>query len=114
MFAPDDVEFFKNYSWPGNIRELENVVAYAVSVCSEDVIELKDLQPYLKKEFILDAKTEPRSKECGRRRGIPEKEELVMLIEQFGRSTAAKRELARHLGISLATLYRWLQHYRIK
>lgn len=113
VFAPEVIEFFKNYSWPGNIRELENVVAYAVSVCSEDVIELKDLQPYLK-EYASDTRSEPSARGRRERRQIPGKEELLMLIEQFGRDTAAKREIARHLGISLATLYRWLQRYHIK
>lgn len=113
IFAPDVIDFFKSYSWPGNIRELENVVAYAVSVCSEDIIELKDLQPYLKKDYVSNAGGE-RSGHDFHRKPVPGREELIILLKQYGQTTAAKKEIARHLGISLATLYRWLQRHHIK
>lgn len=33
-----------NYSWPGNIRELENVIHYALIVCRDDVIRPEDIR----------------------------------------------------------------------
>ena len=34
----------KNYSWPGNIRELENVIHHTLLICRNDVIERDDLR----------------------------------------------------------------------
>jgi DNA-binding NtrC family response regulator len=45
----DDEAIFHlvQYSWPGNIRELENCVEYAVNVASTEVIQTTDLPPHL-------------------------------------------------------------------
>lgn len=37
------LELFKKYNWPGNIRELENVIQYAIVHTSQNVITLDDL-----------------------------------------------------------------------
>lgn len=36
----------KNYSWPGNLRELRNVVESAMILCSDDIIDPEDLAIY--------------------------------------------------------------------
>ena len=38
-------EELKKYLWPGNIRELENVIEHAVIVSNSDTIKLKDINP---------------------------------------------------------------------
>ncbi|MGB9860228.1 MAG: helix-turn-helix domain-containing protein, partial [Moorellaceae bacterium] len=47
------------------------------------------------------------------RPGRVKREELVQLLDRFGYSVEGKKELARHLGISLPTLYRWLRKYKL-
>jgi PAS domain S-box-containing protein len=42
-FGPTIENVFINYRWPGNIRELENLIASQVVTCERDVIEVSDL-----------------------------------------------------------------------
>jgi transcriptional regulator with PAS, ATPase and Fis domain len=42
-FGSDIEAFFIHYRWPGNIRELENLIASQVVTCERDVIEAADL-----------------------------------------------------------------------
>ena len=34
MLSPENIELLENYSWPGNIRELRNVMEYLVVCCA--------------------------------------------------------------------------------
>ncbi|WKX78690.1 helix-turn-helix domain-containing protein [Zobellia laminariae] len=49
--SPDALTVLKRYNWPGNIRELENVVQRAV-IMSDGIINIKDLPEALK--FQID------------------------------------------------------------
>ncbi|MEY4593529.1 MAG: hypothetical protein RIR18_2424 [Pseudomonadota bacterium] len=42
--SPEALNALKNYEWPGNIRELENVIHYALIVCQNDQISVDDLR----------------------------------------------------------------------
>lgn len=44
-------ELFLNYSWPGNIRELKNIIEGAFNIIGSKVIQLKDLPNYLVDQF---------------------------------------------------------------
>jgi len=37
------------YAWPGNIRHLKNAVEYAAVMCTEELIDVKHLPPYVRK-----------------------------------------------------------------
>lgn len=39
--------YLTNYQWPGNIRELENVIERAINMCDSDIISSKDLPIYI-------------------------------------------------------------------
>jgi DNA-binding NtrC family response regulator len=45
--SPEALQVLERYSWPGNIRELENVIQRAVIMCDKN-IEIKDLPEHLK------------------------------------------------------------------
>ena len=40
-------EIFRKYTWPGNVREVKNVIEGAFNIASSRVIQLKDLPEYL-------------------------------------------------------------------
>ncbi|MBK9990615.1 MAG: sigma-54-dependent Fis family transcriptional regulator [Verrucomicrobia bacterium] len=95
--SPGVREAFVRYAWPGNIRELRNVIERAVILAASEVIELSDLH----EEFLPQADS---SIAVGARVTIDELE-----TEHIRRTLACSRNLeeaARTLGIDPATLYR--------
>ncbi|TYP54224.1 sigma-54 interacting transcriptional regulator [Thermosediminibacter litoriperuensis] len=115
VFSPEAFEILQNYNWPGNIRELKNVVTYAASICKEDVISPQYLPKYLQNGMPPEIPTIDDSK--GEFLTSDEdklKNQLEIMLEKYGRSTHAKKTIACEMGISLATLYRWLKKYKLK
>ncbi len=115
IFSPETIEILQNYSWPGNIRELKNVVTYAVSLCKDDIITPQYLPKYLQngvsfnKYQFTNVKSEHSFIEDEQL-----KNQLEILLAKYGKSTQSKKLIAQELGISLATLYRWLKKYHIR
>lgn len=91
-FSYDALECLTGYHWPGNIRELENIVQYCMTMTESSVIGLEDLPPGITEQ-------EPK---------LPESQDIGYLLSVYGHDTEAKKKIAEHLGISLATLYRRL------
>ena len=97
QFSPDVLAAFAGYQWPGNLRELRNVIERATILAGSDTIELVDLP----EEF--GAKPEP-GIAVGTRVTID-----ALEAEHIRRVLATTRNLeeaARTLGIDPATLYR--------
>ena len=97
VFSKAVADAFASYPWPGNLRELRNVIERAVILAPGDTIELADLP----EEFSAAT---PRSVAVGSRVTLDELE-----AEHIRRILALSRNLdeaARTLGIDPATLYR--------
>lgn len=86
------------YTYPGNIRELRNILERARLFSDDGVIRLADLPPELR--------STPAPAPPGRRRGSKDLEQLAHALEVF---EGSRSELARALGLSERTLYRRLK-----
>ncbi len=96
-FSEAVIKAFTAYAWPGNLRELRNVIERAVILAPGDTIELADLPE------DLSGSTTP-AVTVGARVTLEELE-----AEHIRRTIATSRNLedaARTLGIDPATLYR--------
>ncbi len=91
-----------NYDWPGNIRELENVIERSVALenCEEITPELLPLEIRDRPDFIELSKS-------ARKLSLAEIEQEVIL-ETLKRMDGSKKQTARELGISKTTLWRKL------
>lgn len=105
-----------SYEWPGNIRELKNVLEYMVILSEDGLLTMDCLPP----------KISGRGRRCAVKLGKIEQEEKAVAreirslsetlkecewqaidnaLQRFGYNTAGKKEAAKALGISLASLY---------
>ena len=95
---------FLNYSWPGNIRELQNVVEYAANLCDSDTLTLADLPEHMR--GLEECPDTEKQKETP----LPDSQEkqILDLLSAYGPTLESKKKIAADLGISLRTLYRKL------
>jgi len=103
--TPDVLSYLMGYPFPGNIRELENVIQYAFIRCKADLIGLEHLPTELfenadsQKGFLSDLHT-PHNPE--------EAEQIRSLLNQY---EGSRIETAKALGISRSTLWRKIKKY---
>jgi DNA-binding NtrC family response regulator len=104
------MEILVAYDWPGNIRELENVIERAAILCQNNTIEPRDLS--LPNSPMALPSANGQESQIGK--ATPLKEIERMHIEGVLRSFRGnKTESAKILGISLKTLYTKIQQYQI-
>ncbi len=106
--SPSAMELLKRHNWPGNIRELQNVIQYALVESLESNghrIEPSHLPNYLLEKNVVHEIALSKSNNTKRVRKQFDPKEIEMAIKRCGGN---KVKAARFLGVSRATLYRWL------
>ena len=107
--SPEVMEIFMNYSWPGNIRELENVLERCFNLVEGKVIEKKYLPPYILGEEL-------KNKE------FPIGQSLTNLLEAYEKelikaallkAKGNKSKAANLLGISRQWLHKRLKYFNL-
>ena len=106
--SEEAMELLLSYDYPGNVRELENIIARAVALTNSSKIELSHLPEDLKKFKIFTF----------RKKNFPlptleeqEKEYIKMVLKEVGGN---KTLAAQILGIDRATLWRKLKKYSLE
>src|SRR5262245_31153475 len=97
---------FVDYPWPGNIRELKNVVESAVMVSDGEYVTLSDLPMHLQ-QYATSHREEIGAKAI---RDISDAEQEI-IEEALKQSSGNKAKAAELLGISTRTLYRKLVRF---
>lgn len=103
-FTEEAIEAFKNYNWPGNLRELKNMVKRAVLLTQDDLIPLKVLPHEI-------STAQANETEYGL---FKNKNEEQLIIEALEKTGGNKSKAARMLSIDRKTLYNKLKQYGIK
>lgn len=104
------LEALSNYHYPGNIRELINVLEFAIYTCETLEILPEDL-PIMTK--MKNRFTPINHGSLSSTVKVSEKDAITDALNLYDTSVEGKRKAARHLGISLATLYNKIRYYSI-
>jgi DNA-binding NtrC family response regulator len=105
----DDVfRVFDNYSWPGNVRQLQNAIERAKILAEDEWIRAQNLPP----EIVKGASTAP-VRQLGPNMDLDTLNKLHV-EETYKRLGGNKARTARALGVGRRTLYRLLEKYGIE
>jgi DNA-binding NtrC family response regulator len=104
---PEVIPILERYSWPGNVRQLQNAIDRAKILADDDHIHVDNLPP----EIVASAHERP---------VIPATGDVDLdtltrhhIVATYGRHHGNKARTARALGIGRRTLYRLLEKYGI-
>ncbi len=105
-FSPEALHLLLQYTYPGNIRELKNLVEQAVLLADEDEITSEDLPEYILFN-PLDSKATKQLPQT------LEQVEADYLYKMLNTQTYTIDELAAILGVSTRTLYRKIEKHKL-
>lgn len=96
-----------SYEWPGNVRELFAVLEVALALKEEGPILRRHLQ--FQRDLIVNRSLD--DNDPGIRVGVSVSQGRKLLTQATIRRCKTRADAARMLGISLATLHRWLSQW---
>jgi two-component system response regulator AtoC len=120
---PEALDLLRNYAWPGNIRQLRNVIERGVLLCEGGSLRSRDLPPaVVKGEASSPGTGTPLSADkpaAGRAAGAPFKSQMDahearIIAEAVQKTAGNQRAAARLLRIPYRTMMRKVKKYRIK
>jgi transcriptional regulator with PAS, ATPase and Fis domain len=104
------MEILLNYNYPGNVRELENILEHALIVSQEDAIQTNHLPEYLQQR---DAQHQSLPDDNGRYAATTDSGERDRILAMLRRYNWHRVKTARGLGMDRTTLWRKMKKYRL-
>jgi DNA-binding NtrC family response regulator len=102
------MELLLNYHYPGNVRELENILEHALIICQEDTIQPTHLPEYLQAQPPA-RKGMPMA--AAEQRFVPENTERDKLLATLRQYNWHRSQSARALGMDRTTLWRKMKKH---
>ena len=108
QYEPEVVGLFERYSWPGNVRQMQNALDRAKILAEDETIRVRNLPPEIVKGAESAAAPAP-----GARCDLDTLNKLH-IEEMYARHNGNKARTARALGIGRRSLYRLIEKYDIQ
>lgn len=108
--SPAALSMLKAHQWPGNIRELENVIERAINMNNKGMIDAFHLPDYLTNQQQLTSAFSNNKLDCQLNL---EKNEHELLLKALSISNGNRSKAAKIMGISRSSLYDKLLKYDI-
>ncbi|MFD1708932.1 sigma-54 interaction domain-containing protein [Siminovitchia sediminis] len=105
------LEYLQTYSWPGNIRELENMIERLVVTAKGNTITVSDLPDKILYEELMEHSIQKLNNQS-----LPEYLEKIekRLIEEAKMKNASTRKAAQALGMTQSSYLRRLKKYGVQ
>src|SRR5262249_52710266 len=108
--SPEALAALESYSWPGNIRQLENVIQQAVLVSQGPTLLLSHLPASVPKQSPPHESPRPREDSLAESR---QEAERLVIQRALANARNCRTEAAHALGISRVTLYKKMKKYNL-
>ena len=110
--SPEAMSTLMAYNFPGNIRELENIIEYATVVCKNSLIRIKNLPENLLR--APDSKNNIVTKETSEKVFSMETMEKDIILETLRKNNWNRKATAAQMGIHPSTLWRKIKRLNLK
>jgi len=107
---PEVMDLFMTHGFPGNIRELENILEYAFILCRGPEIQLS----HLPQEFLQSSWKQPPQPVPLPSVPLLQRTEAQMIMETLHKHRGHRKKTAQELGIDKSTLWRKIRRFGIK
>ena len=105
-FDNETINLFQSYGWPGNLRQMKNVIRYATLLAKGKYITLNELP----EEFKQNGHNQNLTHEPLRN----EDHEKELILSALSQTSNNKSKAAQILGIDRKTLYNKIKYYNIE
>ncbi len=109
--SPNALPMLMSHNFPGNIRELENVIEYASLVCKDNIIEVEHLPEYLRECSDIETLTD--FQEDKGKDSSWDEMERSFIYETLRKNNWNRAATAAQLGMHTTTLWRKIKHLHI-
>ncbi len=124
-FSKDALKCLLDYPYPGNVRELKNIIEYAVNVCQEETIQMHHLPSYVTEISVKAAGPSPEVRERDGGEVLPEEAlgagvgkgvswgvmERRLILDALVRAKGRRGRAAQILGWGRSTLWRKMKQH---
>ncbi len=113
---PQYINILKSYKWPGNIRELKNVIELSIYKADSNKLTIKTLPSYIFENIEINPETVENysTSSVSRLKEEMEKRERESIIKALKVTNGNKTKTAELLGIHRTGLHKKLNKYKIK
>ena len=108
-WEPAAMDLLLNYPWPGNLRQLRNVLRTVTALCEDNRITVADLPDEIGRPPLTDEAADA-PEETFNALGVAERDALLRMLEGLHWNVSL---VAKNLGLSRNTLYRRMKRYGI-
>ena len=109
-FTPEAMRFLQNLPYPGNIRELKNLVERTLLVCGKDTLDANDFKGQVVMQEVKATDSNDMTME-DMTLDEAERQQILRTLEKYDNNLT---QVATVLGLTRQTLYRRLEKHNIK
>lgn len=111
--TPEALDILMTHDYPGNIRELENIIEHCFVLCSEGNIEIEHLPPHLRTIAVYEHHKKPVTHPEHSLQSAVHVTEKEIIVRTLQKNNFNRKATALQLGMHKSTLFRKIKKFKI-